>query len=81
MNPVNILMGPKMGDLMHSLTVPAYYYHTLGRKTNFYLCEKYDTFSTSLERTYEELKPIIEAQKYINSFEIYDPKNIFFITI
>ena len=37
MNPVNILMGPKIGDLMHSLTVPAYYYHTLGRKTNFYL--------------------------------------------
>ena len=78
MTPVNILMGPKMGDLMHSLTVPAYYYHTLGRKTNFYLCEKYDTFSTSLERTYEELKPILETQKYINSFEIYDPKKHYF---
>ena len=74
MKTVNILMGPKLGDLMHSLTVPAFYYRMLGIKTNFYLCERHDTFSTSLERTYEELKPILEAQEYINSFEIYDPK-------
>ena len=74
MKPVNILMGPKLGDLMHSLTVPAFYYRMLGIKTNFYLCERHDTFSTSLERTYEELQPILEAQEYINSFEIYDPK-------
>jgi hypothetical protein len=78
MNTVNILMGPKMGDLMHSLTVPAYYYYTLGKKTNFYLCERYDTFSTSLQRTYDELKPILEAQEYINSFEIYDPSKHFY---
>ena len=73
MRTVNILMGPKLGDLMHSLTVPAFYYRTFGVKTNFYLCEKHDKFSTSLERTYEELKPILEAQDYINSFEIYNP--------
>jgi hypothetical protein len=66
-------MGPKLGDLLHSLTVPAYYYHLFGTKTNFYLCERYDNFETSLQRTYEELKPILEAQDYINSFEIYNP--------
>ena len=73
-NFVNILMGPKLGDLMHSLTVPAYYYKFLGIKTNFYLNEVYDKFSTSLERTYEELFPILSKQPYINSFEIYNPK-------
>lgn len=73
MNCVNILMGPKLGDLMHALTVPAYYYKFLGIKTNFYLNEVYDNFSTSLERTYEELYPILSKQNYINSFEIYNP--------
>jgi hypothetical protein len=73
-NFVNILMGPKLGDLMHALTVPAYYYKFLGIKTNFYINEIYDKFSTSLERTYEELLPILTKQPYINSFEIYEPK-------
>ena len=62
MKTVNILMGPKLGDLMHSLTVPAFYHRTFGVKTNFYLCEKHDKFSTSLERTYEELKPILSSK-------------------
>lgn len=73
MRTVNILMGPKLGDLMHSLTVPAYYWKILGVKSNFYLCGGHDNFSTSLERTYDELKPILEMQSYINSFELYDP--------
>ena len=72
MDNLDILMGPKLGDFISSLVVPAYYFQTTGRKTNLYICEFYDRFTTSLERTYEELKPILLSQEYINSFEIFD---------
>lgn len=73
-NTVNILMGPKLGDFLHSLIVPKYLYQVFGLKTNLYLIEKYDTFYLSLQKTYEELYPIISKQDYINSFQIYDNK-------
>lgn len=72
MNAINILMGPKLGDMIHSLTVPAFIWQVFGMKTNFYIFEKYDTFTTSLERTYQELIPILSNQEYINDFQIYD---------
>ena len=72
MDNLDILMGPKLGDFISSLVVPAYYYYITGRKTNLYISEYYDKFTTSLERTYEELKPILLNQKYISSFEIFN---------
>ena len=70
---VNILLGPKLGDLFHMLVVPQYYHRIFGRKSNLYLCEKHDKFTTGLEDTYNSLKPIIEKQDFTNSFEIYNP--------
>jgi hypothetical protein len=67
-------MGPKLGDFLHSLIVPKYIYQVFGIKTNLFLNEKYDNFYLSLEKTYEELYPIISKQEYINSFKIYDNK-------
>lgn len=71
MNEYNVLMGAKVGDLFHSLIVPAYLFHTYNKKSNFYIAEACDKFETSLERTYEELIPIMKMQPYINKFEIY----------
>lgn len=69
---VNMLMGPKLGDFLHSLVVPKYLYYMFGIKTNLYLIEKYDKFFLSLRDTYKELYPIISQQEYINTFKIYD---------
>jgi hypothetical protein len=69
MKTFNILMGAKMGDLFHSLIAPAYLYHKTGCKSNFYIAEACDKFETSLERSIEELTPIMAYQDYINSFE------------
>ena len=69
---VNMLMGPKLGDFLHSLVVPKYLYYMFGIKTNLYLIEKYDKFFLPLKDTYKELYPIISKQEYINSFKIYD---------
>lgn len=71
---VNILMGPRLGDFLHSLVVPKYIYNIFGIKTNLYLNEKYDTFYSSLQQTYEELYPIVSKQEYINSFKVFDNK-------
>lgn len=69
MKTYNVLMGAKMGDLFHSLIVPAALYHITGYKSNYYITEACDKFETSLERSIKELTPIMEYQEYINSFE------------
>jgi hypothetical protein len=68
---LNILVGPKLGDLFHMLIVPKFLDHFCQVKTNLYIIEIHDNFSTSLEDTYNQLKPIITAQKWCNSFNIY----------
>jgi len=69
MDHYNFLMGAKVGDLFHSLIAPAYMHLVDGKKSNFYVTEAFDKFETSLDRTIEELKPIMAFQPYINSFE------------
>jgi hypothetical protein len=69
MDHYNFLMGAKVGDLFHSLVAPAYMHLLHGKKSNFYITEAFDKFETSLERTIEELEPIMAFQPYINSFE------------
>jgi len=69
MDHYNFLMGAKVGDLFHSLVAPAYMHLTFGKKSNFYVAEACDKFETSLQRTIEELMPIMQNQPYINSFE------------
>lgn len=68
MDHYNFLMGAKVGDLFHSLVAPAYLHHLHGKKSNFYIAEACDKFETSLERTIEELSPIMACQPYINDF-------------
>lgn len=75
MKTINILIGPKMGDLFHMLIVPKYYFYLLNIKTNLYLIEKHDKFSTSLKDSFEQLKPIIEKQEWCNSFQIFKYEN------
>jgi hypothetical protein len=70
---VNILIGPKLGDLFQMMVVPQYYWKIFGVKCNLYIVEMYDTFTTGLQDTYESLKPIIEKQEFTNKFEIFDP--------
>jgi hypothetical protein len=68
----NFLLGGRTGDLIHSLYVAK---HTPG-KHNLYITDKRDLhsdgFALGLEKTYEELYPILMAQDYVESFEIYN---------
>jgi hypothetical protein len=76
MQPKNILIGPKLGDLFHMLTVPKYLHYFYGIKSNIFITEKFDKFSTGLEDTYLSLYEIITAQPFTESFQIYNNEAI-----
>jgi hypothetical protein len=72
MKEINILVGPRLGDLLHSLALPKYIYDKMGIISNIYMTEINDNFSTSLENTFEDLRPVIESQTFCKSFQILD---------
>jgi hypothetical protein len=53
-----------------------YNYEKFGQKADLYIAETGDVFSTGLEKTYLDLKPVIESQDWINSFNVYDRQTI-----
>ena len=72
MKEINVVVGPRLGDLLHSLVLPKYAYEKMNLISNIYIAEINDVFSTNLHQTFEELKPIIKSQKFCNSFQILD---------
>lgn len=72
MKEINVVVGPRMGDLLHSLVLPKYVYENMNMISNIHIAEINDVFSTSLQQSYEELRPIIESQKFCKSFQILD---------
>ena len=72
MKEINVVVGPRMGDLLHSLVLPKYVYENMNMISNIHIAEINDVFSTSLQQSFEELRPIIESQKFCKSFQILD---------
>jgi hypothetical protein len=72
MKEINIVVGPRLGDLLHSLALPKYIYEKMNLISNIHIAEINDTFSTSLQQTYEEMKSVLECQKFCKSFQILD---------
>jgi len=68
--------GGRLGDFLHQLYVPKMYYLKYGIKTNLFIsniAENYagdNKFSNGLEKTFEQLKPIILKQDFISDFNI-----------
>lgn len=67
----NFLLGGRTGDLIHALYVVK---NTPG-KHDLFITDRRDLHSDGfhypLEKTFEELTPIIKTQDYCNSFQIY----------
>lgn len=69
---MNILIGGKLGDFIHSLIIPKYLYDRSGEKFNIYICNhEQETFGNGIEQTYAELESTIKQQQYVNDFAIY----------
>ena len=74
---MNILIGGKLGDFIHSLILPQYIFQMTGKKSNIYICNHdQEVFASGLEKSYSELLPIVSSQMYVNHFGIYNDEII-----
>lgn len=73
---ISYLQGGKLGDFIHSLCVCKYNWETTGKKANIYISNIGDNFEKGVEFTYNDLKPILQKQEWLNSFEIYSGQEI-----
>ena len=69
---MNYLGGGKMGDFIHSLIVCKHNYEETGELANIYLSNKGHQFEYDLNFTFNELKPLLESQPWLNTFKIYE---------
>jgi hypothetical protein len=70
------LMGGKLGDFIHSLAVCKYIYDISGVKADLFIANIGDSFEQPVEFTFSELKPVLEKQEWLNSFNLYDGREI-----
>lgn len=69
---MNYLGGGKMGDFIHSLIVCKHNYEETGELANIYLSNNGHQFEYDLNFTFNELKPLLESQPWLNTFKIYE---------
>lgn len=65
------LQGGKLGDFIHSLVVCKFNWDFFGYKADLYISNVGEQFEKGLEFTYNDLKPILEKQEWLNSFGIH----------
>jgi hypothetical protein len=70
------LQGGKLGDFIHSICVCKFNWDFFGYKADLYISEAGEPFEMGLEFTYNDLKPILEKQEWLNSFSIHNGENI-----
>lgn len=62
--------GGKMGDFIHQLFVVKNICEEEETKADLYIRDNGQTWTYGLQRAYDDLKELVEAQDYINSFQI-----------
>lgn len=70
------LQGGKLGDFIHSLVVCKFNWDFFGYKADLYISNAGEQFEKGLEFTYNDLKPILEKQEWLNSFSIHNGEQI-----
>jgi hypothetical protein len=70
------LQGGKLGDFIHSLVVCKFNWDFFGYKADLYISNVGEQFEKGMEFTYNELKPILEKQEWLNSFSIHSGEPI-----
>ena len=70
------LQGGKLGDFIHSLVVCKFNWDFFGYKADLYIANVGGQFEKGMEFTYNDLKPILEKQEWLNSFSIHNGEPI-----
>ena len=70
--PINYIVGGKIGDFVHQLSVVNEKYLETGRKGRVYLSDLIkEKFRFGIQKAYDDLKDIVLMQPYIHSFHIH----------
>jgi hypothetical protein len=69
---MNFLLGGRLGDLIHALYVAKIHLVNITCLLPIDRDLHSDGFLHDIQRTYEELKPVIESQDYCKSFEVFN---------
>ena len=79
MENINFISGGRTGDLFHNLIVMKSICEKNNTKGNIYITNDTnlggDTFYFEINKTYQDLKPILEYQNYVNGFYILNEQN------
>jgi hypothetical protein len=74
--------GGLLGDFIHQLSIIHEIYKKTRKKGKLYISSKYgDMFKYDIEKTYNDLYPIVIEQEYIHSFEIDNQSILFDINL
>lgn len=65
------LSGGKMGDFIQQMSIIYEKYLETHEKAILYITDQGDTFRFGAEKAYQDLKPILHKQSYIESFHIH----------
>jgi hypothetical protein len=79
MGNINFVAGGRTGDLLHNLIAVKLICEKNKTKANLFITDngKFggDSFSFSIQKTYNDLKDLIEYQEYIDNFNILNEEN------
>jgi hypothetical protein len=74
MEKINFISGGKTGDLLHNMYVVNQICQKENKLANIFITDNLnyggDNFHFQIDKTFNDLKPFFEYQKYVNSFNI-----------
>lgn len=70
--PITYLACGLLGDFIHQLSVINEKYRLTGRKGILYMTNSIEPFRWGLERTFEDIRPLLLSQSYIHDLRIHD---------
>ena len=70
--PITYLACGLLGDFIHQLSVINEKYRLTGRKGILYMTNSVEPFRWGLERTFEDIRPLLLSQSYIHDLRIHD---------
>ena len=70
--PITYLSGGLLGDFIHQLSVVNEKYQLTGRKGIVYMTNGVEPFRWGIEKTCQDIKPLVTSQSYIHDLRIDD---------
>jgi len=69
---IKYIAGGRLGDFIHQLSVINEKFYKTGRRGDLYISNRGDSFRFSLEDTHNDTFGIIQKQRYIKNYKIYN---------